>query len=613
MGKSNRIRALNAEKKIANQVKPKSKKHVPAWLTSLIAVAMAVIVLAVCVLGVLSSNGVIMRHRYPVRSENFKISANMMAYYYQTQLQNFESSYESYMSYFSLDKSKSLKDQIYGDEAAGGYEASFLGDFEGTWFDYFMSLATKQAEQILIYCEEAKSRGITLDETDIAEIETTLATLTSTGAILNYSTDAYIAQIYGPGIKLQDIRDALELSLLAEKCATDIQNDLVDGITLADIITKYEADPKGFQLVDYTFYTISVKYTDIATEILGSGYSDSELSEKADEVLAEYSAHIKAAKELSEKLKNAPNPEEFMKLVYPELADTYYDNQYATIKVGADDIPEESVRAEIKTAMIESLLADFNADKEETDTAYVKTDDKYTLYGKEVTEAFATAMNTVKKSCYTSLKTSKSTYNLEKQSFIKDDDLSTWAFDDARKANDTYSIFAGDGKDSDTVTKDTGSFSASTYILKTTKYRDDSLSKNVAYMVFSKEADAKAAIEALGTVSLSLDEFKRIASEKSASTNSVLEEYTEGTLGLDEFDEWLYDDTTTMGSYTKTPINSGDDSAYLVAYYYSDGTENWRISVKSTIFSERFEAYYNDMVETYTITVKDKLLKKIDG
>ena len=102
MGKSNRIRANHAEKKIVTPAKRNQKKGMPTWLMSVIAAAVAIIVLGVCVMGVLSSSGVIARHRKAIYSENFKISENMLSYIFQNQYTTFQSNYANQLADFSL-------------------------------------------------------------------------------------------------------------------------------------------------------------------------------------------------------------------------------------------------------------------------------------------------------------------------------------------------------------------------------------------------------------------------------------------------------------------------------------------------------------------------------
>ncbi|MBO5415147.1 MAG: hypothetical protein J6A83_00780 [Clostridia bacterium] len=612
MGKSNRVRAERASKNLAAPVKIKTKKKsgMPLWLKTLIAAVMAVVVLGVCVFGILSSNGVIMRNRTALKSEHFKISGNMMSYYYYTQYQNFQSQYSSYMSYFSLDTSKSLKEQQFGDSASGNaYETSFLGEFDGTWFDYFMSEATDQAEQILIYCEEAYERDITLDDEDLEELDATLETLKTTAATYGYSPNSYTANMYGKGVSVNDIKKAMKLSLLAEKCMLELQDEILDGISDGDIQTKYDDNKIDFNVIDYSYYTIDVKYEDIAEEILGSGYTEAELKESADKVLADYKKHIEEAKKIADEMKALKSTADFNKYLYNYLANKYYDEQVAKLTVADDKLPGDPVKETIKTELVKAVVSDILADLDTTAKDSVVKDDKYTLYSQEVTKEYATAMDTVKTKVFDSVLADKSTYLVEKAPYTEDDEFSEWAFEDGRKANDTKTILEGDGAEGE-VSDDEGFFSASVYFLTTPQRCDETLLKNIIYMVFSDKELAEEAIEKFEAGEISVEAFEAIAHDLEADAHNEYEDYKKGSFGVDAFDKWLFDDETAKGDYTKEPI-SADESSYIVAYYYDDGNPAWKITVEETIFGERFEEKYNTIKDTYTVTVKDKVLTKI--
>ena len=611
MGKSNRIRADRSTKQISNPVKYKKKKGLPLWAKTLIAAVVTIAVLATCAVGILSTNGVFMRYNSAVSSENYRISGNMMAYFYQTQYQNFYSSYSDYMSYFSLDTSKSLKEQQFGDTTTGyGYETQFLGEFDGTWFDYFMNAATEQAKQILIYCEEADARGISLNDEDMAEIQTALDTIESTATTYGYSTNSYVSTMYGTGVKISDVKKAMELSYLAEKCMIDIQDEIEAGITEGDIISTYTDNKLDFNVIDYTYYTFSVTYDDVAAEVLGSDYTEAELKASANEVLTKYAEKIKDIKATVSEFEKAESTEEFQKQLYEYLATKYYEENYADNGLEADKLPAEEVVNSVKASVIEAVVSDVVAGKTATETAYTEADGTYTLYSNTVTEEFAVAIDEIKTSVFNSILTDKETYIVEKAAYSEGDDFSEWAFEDGRAANDTKSILTGDGAESDEILDDEGSFNASVYILSSAQYRDEELSKNVSYLVFSTEDAAKSAIEAFAAGTISKEAFEAVGTELSATANSEIEDYTEGSLGVDAFDEWLFDSATKVGSYTTSPISS-DDTTYIVAYYNGDGEANWRISVKSSIFNDRYSDYYSDMETKYTVTVKDRILNKI--
>ncbi len=615
MGKSNRVRAERASSKLSAPVKIKTKKKngMPLWLKTLIAAVVAVIVLGVCVFGILSSNGVIMRYRSAVKSEHFTVSGNMMAYYYQTQYQSFQSQYSSYMSYFSLDTSKSFKDQQFGDSTSGNaYETSFLGEFDGTWFDYFMSKATSQAEQLLIYCEEAYERGIELDDEDLAELDESIETLKVTASTYGYSPNTYTANMYGQGVSVNDVKKAMKISMLAEKCMLELQEEILDGISDGDIQSKYDEDKKEFNIIDYSFYTLDVKYEDIAEEVLGSDYKESELKAKADEVLAEYKKHIEEAKAVAEEMKALKSADEFNEYLYKYLIKKYYDEKVEELDLEKDKLPGDTVQTTIKLKFVESVLKDILADLDTTVADSVKDkDDKYTLYSQEVTKEYAEAMDKIKTSVFSSVLSDKKTYVLEKQNHIEDDEFSEWAFEDGRKAGDIKTILEGDGAEGE-VTDEEGQFSVSVYFLTAPQRPDETLTKDIIYMVFSDKKLAEKAIENFKAGEISVEAFEEISHDLGADAHNEYEDYTKGSLGVDALDKWLFAEDTAKGDYTKEPI-AADDSSYVVAYYYEDGEPAWKVTVKSAVFNERFETKYTEMEAAYTVTVKENVIKKIDG
>lgn len=616
MGKSNRIRNQRVEEKYSSSLKGQKKKGMPSWLISLIAIVITAAVLLTVVMGMLSSSGIIMRMRTAVYSDNYKINGNMMTYLYRTQYINFYNTYSSYMSYFSLDTSKSFKDQKYGEAKEGGQalEASFLGAFDGTWFDYFMSLAKEQATQILTYCEEADTRGITLDKDDKAEIDEAIKTLEETASSSGYTVNSYLANMYGKGVKISDVRKAMELSSLASKCASAIEKELGEAVTESDINTRYDSDKDKYNFVDYDYYLIKVVYDDIAEELLGADYTDAQLEAEKDNVLAKYREKIAAAKEITEKLKAQTSVADFEKVMYATLASDYYDTKFSAAGLSDEEKPDETVLQAVKDAMIDKLVEEIMSSAGETTGDSSETDGTYTIYGQTVSSAAATAFDSIKKDVFESLLKDKSTYILEKQSFKEDDDFSEWAFGDGRFVNETHTIYTGDGSDEAAeITNSDGHFYAYAYIITKPEYRDETLTRNVSYMIFSSEDDAKEAIEAFvngGT--FTAEAFEKVAegAENVAGSGSY-KNYQKGEMGYDEFDEWLYSDERVTGDYTSAPVKLGS-SYYALMFYSGEGDAAWYNNVYDTILSERYETYYKNMTAKYTVTAKDKVINKVD-
>lgn len=116
--------------------------------------------------------------------------------------------------------------------AESGLTAADLGIAEGTslkdqscladasvktWLEYFANQVEYSFMEQLVLCEAAFEAGISLDDADRAAVDSRIEEL-MLEARRNGKTDtAYIAELYGSEVGVGDIRDALELSHLAEK------------------------------------------------------------------------------------------------------------------------------------------------------------------------------------------------------------------------------------------------------------------------------------------------------------------------------------------------------------------------------------------------------------
>ena len=273
MGKSNRIKSEKAERDArVSLVNTKKKKSTPSWLYTLLISIVAVFVLVTIVVSTVASSGILLRMQKAIYSENYTINGQMLTYMFNAQYEQFKQDNQSNLTYFSLDTSKSLKKQTFGDKDKGyGYETMFLGDFKGTWYEYFMSQVKEQAIQVLIYCEEAKVRGIELGEEEIAEIDASISTMEMMASLYGYSVNSYVAANYGKGVKLKDVRTAMEMSSLAAKCAEVISEEVRANITNEEIDKKYNENKKDYNVFDYVSYTVSISFTDLAKEVI-DGY-----------------------------------------------------------------------------------------------------------------------------------------------------------------------------------------------------------------------------------------------------------------------------------------------------------------------------------------------------
>ena len=632
MGKSNRIRSKRENEKMKS-FEVKKKKGMPGWAMTLITVIVALAIVFSMVAILFSANGVIGRWTNVVVSDNYKVNANMMSYYFMTQYQTFLSNYSAYLStdtsagMMSLNPSQPLKNQTFGgnpeDTESTFYDSMFLGEFEGTWYDYFMTSTVESVKSMLIYCEYAKENNITLTEEDYAEIDATMAEFDANAVAGGWpSTNEYFSNNIGAGVKKKDVRKCIEYSMLANKAIVAIADKLSASVTDAEIDEKYNGDKLGYNNVDYTYYSITIKYDEIAKEVLGKDYTEAELKEKEAQVLAAYKDAIKEAKEVANKLNAAANRDDFMKIIYTELATDEVESAYSGETIEDAIKPSDDDKAYFIAELIKDIVGEIEEGKEKADVAVEipKTEEEVDektatieVYGKTVKIAYANILNDIKTEAFEDVYISKDKYNIEKASYGgEDDDFSVWAFADGRAAGDKKIIAKYDGSDEKAeITNAQGQSITTVYYMDKAQYRDDTATKNFTYAVFGTKEEAEAAIKAIKEGELTVDAFKTAANNNAATAVESITDYQKGGMGLSAFDTWLFGDDVKAGSITATPISDASSGVYVIGIYEGEGKPNWYVDVKNVIVNEKAEAESEALTAKYPITVKERAYKKI--
>ncbi len=599
MGKSNRIRKNRANGVLARAATPKKRKtEMPSWALNLITILVAAVILLSVAFSLLSANGVFDRMQTAMKSDNFRVNANMMKYFFQTQYQSFVSENSSYLSYYGLDTGTSLKEQTVS-----------TGEDAQTWFDLMMSQTTSQVKEILVYCEEAEARGIALDDDDKASIESQIETLELYAEMYGYTTNTYIASIYGKGVKASDIRKCLELSTLASKCEQVVGEEVEGGITDSDIDTEYDTNKLDYDLVDMLTYTFTVTYSD----------AKAACADDADDatIIAKYTEMINKAKEDAKKLTEVQSEDEFKSIIVdyivPDSYENIYEDEVDDSDVAEADQPSAENTEAIKSALVAHIIElvknarEFNADD------VVSAEYKVLATDITVSEAFAELLKEIAGYIYEDSVSAVEAAAETGASYSESDEVSVWLFEDTRAVGETKLFETGDSANEEELPSDTSELSSysgnAVYAVKT-RYRNEVPSRNVGIAVFST---SDAAAVAIGNLSegVSIENFETICTE-AGGTYSDYKNYTEGALSVTDFDTWLYGEGVTIGSYTATAIEF-DDEYYAVALYYADGDAEWKVTVKNVIYTERYNTNLSDMTAKYAVTENDKVINKIDA
>lgn len=628
----------------------KGTSGIPNWLLSVIISLVLIAVVAVCTFYFISNAGWPMRWTTAMELDGYKVDVNMMSYYYEKTYDNYLNqhyqNYSAYASYMGEDYSfDDYLSQTVGFSTATTPEAQPYkaddesGDAYKTWSDFFLGETIKSVKELLVYRAEAVKLGVSLDKEDYDAIDEDINSWISevratSGA--NTPEDFIFSQTYGKSVRRQDVKKAMELSVLASKCSEKISNDVKDGITDSDVTKEYDENKNNYNFVDYLSYSFDVSYSDAIAEKYGASKKADDLTdaEKA-EVLALYKTKIEEARAKAAELAAKTELKDFKEFIinydvtngYDDLADSKI-----AILESADKPSEENLKT-IKDKIISAVIAEVTEGKTEvtddvTETEVPATEETeatktYTIYGISITDKFASAIREVKSSLFTSA-TQGSTVN-EEATYIaptKDadgkeekDTLSEWLFSADRKANEITTVEEGDGANSTEITASTEKFTAEVAYLIKTAYRDETPCRDVAYMVYASKDAASKAIEAIKALEkLDKDSFLDIANDEAnpAASNEYAEEYAKGTSGETAFDEWLF--SAEAGSYTAEPIAMSDGASYMVAYCKGESNLlKWQYTVKADLHSERYTERREEMTENFesNILTFDEAIAKI--
>lgn len=648
MGKSNRIRVNRVGTKMS--APKKKQKGMPSWAVSLIAIAITVAIICSAVLLIMSSNGVFGRMKIAMQSEDYKVNKNTFSYFFMSNYANFQTEYKDYLSSFSLDTSKPLKDQVYGKNEGGyAYETYYLGSFEGTWYDYFMDQVKTQVKTTLIYCEAADDLGIELEAEDLESIDTNIQNIETTAAMYGTTLNSYLAMSYGAGVSVKDVRAGLELSALATKCSNYIAEQLSDAVTDEMIETEYDDNKVDYDLIDYMMYTVSVKYDDAVKAVLGDDYSDSyELTaEQETEVKEKYIELIAEAEITANKFAESESVEEFYSAVAEYVLSKEYDTAYDKVNFSdeEDPIPEPSDedKAIIKDNIITDVIIEVQKNRDNSSATSsqkaTKDDDGvWSIYGIEVDAAYATEINTIYTNLYANFVKTDDSITKEGVSFSDTNKFILGAFKDLVvedgesdeeiekiEVGGTKVLFAGD-EDLEEQADDYVMyeyFNANAYILTKAPYQDVDHAKDFSYILSTEKATIESVIKALKELdTVDAGAFKEIAeSEEFASKvyHYTYEDYTKGTFGVTAFDNWIFGDGLEAGTFSdlitmdESTENGTTTGTYCVGFFNKDGHENWYVAARDAVLNDSYTEKNTELENAHAVEINDKVLSSIDA
>ena len=243
-----KIRAAECEagtnkKMLARQeAEKKAAKSRRRWTIGSILVAILLIVI------ILLNSGFLYKRTTALSIGTRNYSPAELSYIYCNQYSDFLNSYGSYASLFGLDTSQ-------GVASLGRQECAMLGEGK-TWRDYFLQNAQSSLTQIAALTNYAAEQGISLDESELAEIEEDLSSLETAAKAYGYSSvDRFLAAQYGTGVNERVVRTMAQENALAAKAYQQFYNSL--EYSDAELEEYYASLEGGSDYFDYASYFVA--------------------------------------------------------------------------------------------------------------------------------------------------------------------------------------------------------------------------------------------------------------------------------------------------------------------------------------------------------------------
>lgn len=601
--------------------KVENKNSVSLW-TKVALIAVAAIFVASIALSTVVSSGILLRSQNGFSSENYKINGTMLQYMFESQYQSFYSQFSSYMSYFSLDTNKSLRDQKFTSTTSSGIQEALISGYygddvytEGTWFDFFWDRTVKEAKQMLVFCEAAKAMNLKLTDEDYDAIDASIDAIENEAAIYGYNLKTYIGLAFGQSVKESDIRDVMEMATLASKLSTQEADRILDEIKDEDVKAYFEENKSKYLKADYYSFTF------------GASLDAVDMKNPTEEELKKFDEDIAKAKEHANAIAGFATVEEIEDYMIEYWLGEYYDSYFTT---SVSDLKKENKVTDDDVAL--------NIDEKEAAKARVLEAVKDAVKNeKEVKDLEAmgeTALDKVLTSTRDKLinqiNTKLDSMLTKAAKYSDSNDEMKWVFADDRAAGDTK-IFSSDDQKAETETEEqVTAYSTTVYRMEKPSYIQEDATKNFGHILITPEAehdhaegeehseeeDEQADKAAKAEADRLLEEFKKgemtkeafekLAEGKNDDGNEFYENVKTGAM-VTEINDFIYSEDRKVNDVEVIKTKFG----YHVTWFMGDGEAVWFVDSKNDYYNETFEKWIDDLEASTSITENKEIADKI--
>lgn len=250
-------RLAKAAKKNAKNIEKKTA--VRSAVKKVIAIVLIAVIALGCLTGILNYCGIIQRAVQIGYVGSEKLSYSEYTYYYYkvyNQVVQTAGQYSQYGMDYGYDTSLTPAEQTKTTKDEDGNEI--------TWLEYIHNQTLDVAQMYLAYYQEAKKKGLSLDESDLASVNSAIEDMrkqadsegksgeddTNVGLSLN----AYLRRVYGNGISEGFYKKQLKLETLVQKYYNTMLDEYAETFTAEEVDAKYKEDEDSYLFTDIRLY-----------------------------------------------------------------------------------------------------------------------------------------------------------------------------------------------------------------------------------------------------------------------------------------------------------------------------------------------------------------------
>ena len=549
-----------------------------------------------------------------IESENYEVDAKMLCYFFVKEYSSFRSKFSNYYSYIGLDEGRPLGEQYFDDQT--GYAKLIIGDFSGTWLEYFTEKTEESVTDVLWLCEYALANGLAdkaLAEYSDEELNDMASKYLSELGVV----PATLGDIYSC-VSVEDVRKCVELFVISGAGEADIAQKAQNGITDGEIEAEFHSNQSEYQVVDYLSYTFEVDIKDIAADVLGKDYTEEEFNENYGVIHNRYTKEIDKIKNDADTISYSGDLDTLARYIAErEGLDVNHLDEYKTIGDRYKDMDKEAADWAFFGKGEGAILSiEENNDKEEFSlTVYCLLTAPYTLRSKnfsymafsdeklalEANEKFRHISNQDAES-FTSFAEKYAADKYERiENYVKGG-LSTIALNDIKIQYSANGNLASNGS----IVND------GSYKYYTTTVPEESSGK-VYYSATVPDGSNGAVKYDIATGGDNKVYYSYSGSQlvdgKYQLSDSIIKDFNvyapqyglSGIINASAVDEWLFDGDRKAGDVTDKPIKVGNE--YYILFLEGDGEYCWFIEIQEQMTADRAQRMRDSLKGQFASTI----------